>query len=129
MISFPTLRFIVIDEIHTYRGVFGSHVANVLRRLERVTDHYHSHPQFFMTSATIGNAEDLAQKLTGQPATVISEDGAGHGSKNFLIYNPPFSNPDLGIRKSALFEASPPRFLPPAKQSANDRLCPNPKNR
>ena len=58
-----------------------------------------------MTSATIGNAEELAQKLTGHPVTVISEDGAGHGRKNFLIYNPPFSNPDLGIRKSALFEA------------------------
>ncbi len=102
---FSNLGSIVIDEIHTYRGVFGSHVANVLRRLERITKHYHSQPQFFMTSATIGNAEELAQKLTGQPVTVISEDGAGHGRKNFLIYNPPFSNPDLGIRKSALFEA------------------------
>lgn len=102
---FSNLGYIVIDEIHTYRGVFGSHVANVLRRLERVTGHYHSRPQYFMTSATIGNATELAQKLIGQSVTVISEDGAGHGSKNFFIYNPPFSNPDLGIRKSALFEA------------------------
>ena len=96
---FANLRYIVIDEIHTYRGVFGSHVANVLRRLERVTNHYHSRPQFIMTSATIGNAEELAQKLTGLPVTVISEDGAGHGCKNFLIYNPPLSNPDLGNPK------------------------------
>jgi DEAD/DEAH box helicase domain-containing protein len=102
---FANLRYIVIDEIHTYRGVFGSHVANVLRRLDRVTNHYHSHPQYFMTSASIGNAEELAQKLTSLPVSVISEDGAGHGRKNFLIYNPPLSNPDLGIRKSALFEA------------------------
>lgn len=102
---FSNLRYVVIDEIHTYRGVFGSHVANVLRRLERVTTHYHAQPQYFMTSATIGNAEELAQKLIGMPVNVISEDGAGHGRKNFLIYNPPFSNSDLGIRKSALFEA------------------------
>jgi DEAD/DEAH box helicase domain-containing protein len=98
------LRFIVLDEIHTYRGVFGSHVANVLRRLERISKHYQSQPQFFMTSATIGNADELASRLTGKQVTILSEDGSEHGSRKFMIYNPPLSNPDLGIRKSAIME-------------------------
>ncbi len=102
---FSNLNFTVLDEIHTYRGVFGSHVANVLRRLERVTNNYKSRPLYFMTSATIGNAKELAEKLIGQRVTLLSEDGAGQGSKKFFIYNPPLSNPELGIRKSALFEA------------------------
>lgn len=98
------LKFIVIDEIHSYRGVFGSHVANVLRRLERITNHYQSQPQFFMTSATIGNSRELASRLTGKDITVLAEDGAGHGNRKFMIYNPPLSDPDLGIRKSAIME-------------------------
>jgi DEAD/DEAH box helicase domain-containing protein len=101
---FSNLHYVVLDEIHTYRGVFGSHVANVIRRLERVTSNYGSDPQFMMTSATIGNAQDLAEKLIGQNVTLLAEDGAGRGNKRFFIYNPPFSNADLGIRKSALFE-------------------------
>lgn len=99
------LRFVIIDEIHTYRGVFGSHVANVIRRLNRVAAFYSSQPKYYMTSATIGNAGELAQNLTGMQPVVISEDGAGHGEKTFFIYNPPIVNEQLGIRKNALYEA------------------------
>ena len=102
---FGNLRFVVLDEIHTYRGVFGSHVANVLRRLDRVAANYYAHPNYIMTSATIGNAADLAATLINQDVEVINTDGAGHGRKLFYIYNPPITNPELGIRKSALFEA------------------------
>lgn len=96
------LRYIVIDEMHTYRGVFGSHVANVLRRLKRVCAFYGAFPQFIMTSATIGNPRELAEALCESPVTLIDKDGSEHGEKQFIIYNPPMVDRQLGIRKSAL---------------------------
>ncbi len=102
---FEHLRFIVIDELHTYRGVFGSHVANVLRRLQRICAFYGSHPQFICTSATIRNPLELAETLTEQPMQLIDQNGAPRGTKHFLFYNPPVVNQQLNIRKSATLEA------------------------
>lgn len=96
------LRYVVIDEIHTYRGVFGSHVANIIRRLKRIAAFYGAFPQFVLTSATIGNPEELSQKLIEMPVSILKEDGSPHGEKNLLIYNPPLINEQLGIRKSVL---------------------------
>ena len=102
---FRNLRFVVIDEVHTYRGVFGSHVANVIRRLKRVAAFYGASPQFILTSATIGNPKELAEKLTEAPVTLIDEDGSARGERHFLIYNPPIVNEFLGLRASALLES------------------------
>jgi DEAD/DEAH box helicase domain-containing protein len=99
------LKFVVVDEMHTYRGVFGSHVANVIRRLKRICRFYGAFPQFIMTSATIANPAELAGKLIEEPVQVIDRDGAMRGEKNFLIYNPPIVNPELGIRASLLKES------------------------
>jgi DEAD/DEAH box helicase domain-containing protein len=96
------LRYVVIDELHTYRGVFGSHVANVLRRLRRLCRFYGSDPQFICCSATIGNPRELAEALTERPMTLIDTSGAPRGAKYFAIYNPPVVNRQLGIRRSAL---------------------------
>ena len=103
---FQNLKYVVIDELHAYRGVFGSHLANVLRRLKRICRHYGATPQFIMASATIANPGDLAQRLTGEPVTELNESGAPSGEKTFLVYNPPVVNPDLGIRAPYLGEAS-----------------------
>lgn len=102
---FRHLQFVVIDEIHTYRGVFGSHVANVLRRLKRVARFYGSSPQFILTSATIANPVELAERLIEEPVVLVDDDGAGRGARHFLIYNPPVVNRDLGLRRSALLES------------------------
>jgi DEAD/DEAH box helicase domain-containing protein len=102
---FGHLRFVVIDEMHTYRGVFGSHVANVLRRLRRVANFYGAHPQFILTSATIGNPAELAERLIGAPVTLIDADGSARGERHFLIYNPPVIDTALGLRKSAVQES------------------------
>jgi DEAD/DEAH box helicase domain-containing protein len=99
------LRFIVIDEMHSYRGVFGSHVANVFRRLKRVAHFYGSYPQFILTSATIGNPTELAKNLIEQSVELVNQDGAAKGAKHFLVYNPPLVDPDLGIRRSSLQES------------------------
>lgn len=99
---FAGLRYVVIDEMHTYRGVFGSHVANVIRRLKRVTAFYHAYPQFILTSATIGNPEELAEKLIESPAALVDQDGSPHGRRHFLVYNPPLVNEQLGLRASSL---------------------------
>ncbi len=96
------LRYVVIDEAHIYRGVFGSHFANVLRRLKRVCAFYGAFPQFVLTSATIGNPQELAEKLIESPVHLIDKDGSQHGEKQFIIYNPPMVDKQLGIRKSAL---------------------------
>jgi len=101
---FRGLKFIVIDEMHTYRGVFGSHVANVLRRLKRIAAFYGADPQFILTSATIGNPADLAENLVEGPVTLVDEDGSARGERHFLIYNPPVVDPALGLRKSAIME-------------------------
>lgn len=95
---FRNLNFVVIDELHTYRGVFGSHVANVIRRLKRVAAFYGANPQFVLTSATIGNPQELAEKLIEAPVTLIDEDGSSRGERHFLIYNPPIVNESLGLR-------------------------------
>ncbi len=103
---FQNLRYVVIDELHAYRGVFGSHLANVLRRLKRICRHYGASPQFIMASATIANPGDLAQRLTGEPVVELTESGAPTGEKTFMVYNPPVINPELGIRAPYLGEAS-----------------------
>lgn len=101
---FENLQYIVIDEIHTYRGVFGSHMANVLRRLERLCEFYGSHPQYILCSATIQNPVELAQALTGREVTAVTENGAPSGERHFIFYNPPVVNKQLGIRKGCLNE-------------------------
>jgi len=103
---FQNLKYVVIDELHAYRGVFGSHLANVLRRLKRICRHYGATPQFIMASATIANPGDLAQRLTGEPVVELNESGAPTGEKTFMVYNPPVINPELGIRAPYLGEAS-----------------------
>jgi DEAD/DEAH box helicase domain-containing protein len=103
---FQNLRYVVIDELHAYRGVFGSHLANVLRRLRRICRHYGSAPQFIMASATIANPGELATRLIGEPVEEISESGAPTGDKVFVCYNPPVVNPELGIRAPYLGEAA-----------------------
>ncbi len=102
---FENLRFVVIDELHAYRGVFGSHLANVLRRLRRICRHYGSDPVFICSSATIANPRELAERLVEQPFTLVSESGAPRGEKFFLFVNPPVVNQELGIRRSYLSEA------------------------
>ncbi|MFQ5616474.1 MAG: DEAD/DEAH box helicase, partial [Anaerolineales bacterium] len=102
---FPRLQFVVIDEIHIYRGVFGSHVANVLRRLKRIAAFYGASPQFILTSATIANPVELAEKLIEAPVTLIDEDGSARGRQHFLIYNPPIVDEKLGLRRGILQES------------------------
>ena len=97
---FSNLAYIVLDEMHTYRGVFGSHVANVIRRLNRIAKHYGSAPQYILTSATIGNPQQLAETLIDQPVSLIEEDFSARGEKHFLIYNPPVINQTFGLRAS-----------------------------
>lgn len=103
---FENLKYIVIDELHTYRGVFGSHVANVIRRLKRICKFYGSHPIFICTSATIANPKELAEQLTGNPMQLIDDNGAPSGRKHFVFYNPPIVNKPLNIRKSATVEVN-----------------------
>lgn len=98
---FESLRYVVIDEIHSYRGVFGSHVANVLRRLRRICAFYGVTPRFIACSATIGNPREHAEALLGVPVHAITESGAGCGERHVVLWNPPVVNPDLGIRASA----------------------------
>ena len=100
------LRYVVIDEMHTYRGVFGSHVANVLRRLKRLAAFHGGNLQFLLTSATIGNPKELAEKLIEEPVALIENDGSSRGERHFLIYNPPVIDTVLGLRKSAAPEAA-----------------------
>ena len=99
---FEQLRYIVIDETHTYRGIFGSHVANVLRRLLRLCDHYGSKPQIICCSATIGNPKELAETLTGRHMTVVDRNGAPAGEKHIVILNPPVIDQRQGIRPGPL---------------------------
>jgi DEAD/DEAH box helicase domain-containing protein len=101
---FENLQYVVIDELHAYRGVFGSHLANVLRRLQRVCRHYGSNPAFICSSATIANPRELAEGLVEQPFALVSESGAPRGEKWFLFVNPPVVNTQLGIRRSYLAE-------------------------
>jgi DEAD/DEAH box helicase domain-containing protein len=105
-VLFQNLRYVVIDELHAYRGVFGSHLANVIRRLRRLCRHYGSTPQFIMASATIGNPRELAERIVGESVEEITESGAPTGDKLFVCYNPPVVNPELGIRAPYLGEAA-----------------------
>ena len=101
---FSQLKFIVIDEIHTYRGIFGSHFTNVIRRLKRIANFYGSDPQFILTSATVSNVKSFAEKLINDCVEVIDEDGSPQPEKHILFYNPPVINQDLGIRANVLKE-------------------------
>jgi len=125
---FENLRYVVIDELHNYRGVFGSHVANVIRRLLRICEFYGSRPQFICSSATIANPKELAERIRGpehgqhrpmrpehdqaqqmigpRPTTLVDDNGAPQGPKTFIFYNPPVVNKELGLRRSALLEAT-----------------------
>ncbi len=100
---FANLRLVVLDEIHTYRGVFGSHLANLMRRLRRICRLYGSDPRFICTSATIANPAEHARRLIEAPVTLIAEDqdGSPRGARDFILYNPPMVDPSLGIRQSA----------------------------
>jgi DEAD/DEAH box helicase domain-containing protein len=100
------LRFVVVDEAHVYRGVFGSHVGNVLRRLRRLARVYGAEPQFLLASATIANPGELAQALLGVPATVVGDDGAPKAERTIALWNPPLLDAELGLRASPLGEAS-----------------------
>ena len=102
---FEHLRYVVIDELHTYRGLFGSHLANVLRRLKRIAAHYGSRPQFLLTSATIANPRELAEQLIEEPVELVDDNGAPAGPRYFVLYNPPALDASLGIRRSALLAA------------------------
>jgi DEAD/DEAH box helicase domain-containing protein len=102
---FENLKFVVIDELHAYRGVFGSHLSNIMRRLQRVCRHYGSDPIFICSSATIANPRELAEGLTGRSFELIDQSGAPRGEKFFLFVNPPVVNAQLGIRRSYLTES------------------------
>jgi len=103
---FSRLKYVVIDEMHVYRGVFGSHVANVLRRLRRICQFYGARPRFICCSATIANPCQLAQQLIGRPATLIDEDGSPRGERHFILYNPPLVDPAQFVRRSVILEAT-----------------------
>ncbi|MFB5663096.1 DEAD/DEAH box helicase [Alteribacillus sp. HJP-4] len=103
---FENLKYIIVDELHTYRGVFGSHVANVIRRLKRIAAYYGSSPVFISTSATIANPQELAETLTGETFQLINNNGSPSGRKHFVFYNPPLVNESLNVRKGATSEVN-----------------------
>ena len=102
---FGGLRFVVIDELHIYRGVFGSHLANVIRRLKRIAAFYGARPRFVCCSATIGNPLELARRIIEEDAVLIDRNGAPAGERHFLLYNPPLLDAEQGIRRSVVSEA------------------------
>lgn len=102
---FENVRYIIIDELHAYRGVFGSHVANVIRRLKRICRFYGSNPQFLCASATIRNPREHAERLIGEPVVLNDDNGAPSGEKHLIFYNPPVVNKQLGIRRSSVLES------------------------
>ncbi|MHC4934046.1 MAG: DEAD/DEAH box helicase, partial [Planctomycetota bacterium] len=101
---FQGLRYVVVDELHAYRGVFGSHVANIFRRLRRIARHYGADPTFVTCSATIRNPAQHAENLLGVPTELVDRSGAPKGERHFVLYNPPVVNADLGLRANALEE-------------------------
>lgn len=103
---FSRLAYVIIDEVHIYRGVFGSHTANLFRRLKRITAVYGIKPQFIFTSATLANARELAETLIEEPVVLIDKDGSPKGERHFYICNPPVIEPALGIRRSSTQEIS-----------------------
>lgn len=102
---FENLKYIVVDELHQYRGIFGSHVANVIRRLLRICRYYGSSPQFIFCSATIANPQELAERLLGEDVALVDNNGAPRGAKYVVLYNPPLVNRQLGLRRSSLLTA------------------------
>lgn len=102
---FENLETVVIDELHEYRGIFGSHVANVIRRLRRICQFYGSNPKFICCSATVANPGEMAERLVGERFTVVDDNGAPRGEKVLIFYNPPVVNKELGIRASSVKEA------------------------
>ena len=103
---FANLRWVVIDEAHTYRGVFGSNVANVIRRLRRIAAAYGSEPRFILATATIANPGELAERLVGSPLQLVDQDGAPRSKREIDVWNPPLVNPATGARRSSLAEAA-----------------------
>ena len=103
---FQDLQYVVVDELHQYRGIFGSNVAMVLRRLARISAHYGSRPQFIGASATIANPGELAEAVTGRPCETLDADGSPRGPRLFVLWNPPPFGPDALARKSANMEAT-----------------------
>ncbi len=99
------LRYVVIDEIHTYRGVFGSHMTNLIRRLRRIARFYGADPQFVCCSATIGNPKELTERVVERSVTLLDENGAPSGEKHFILYNPPLVDAVQGIRRGVVHEA------------------------
>jgi len=115
------LRYVVVDEAHVYRGVFGSHVGNVLRRLRRAAAMYGADPRFVLTSATIANPAELAYSLLGVEATVVGSDAAPKAERTILLWNPPLLDEELGVRASALGDAS--RLLATFAQRRLRTIC------
>src|SRR3954465_14431513 len=115
------LAYVIVDEAHVYRGVFGSHVGNVLRRLRRLARVYGAEPQFLLASATIANPGDLARGLIGAEATVIGDDGAPRAERTVALWNPPLTDEEAGLRASALGEAS--RLMADLVQRGLRTLC------
>jgi DEAD/DEAH box helicase domain-containing protein len=115
------LRYVVVDEAHVYRGVFGSHVANVLRRLRRLARVYGAEPQFLLASATIANPGELAQRVLGVEATVVDGDAAPKAERTIALWNPPLTDEELGLRASALGEAA--RLLAALVERGVRTLC------
>ncbi|MDR2780066.1 MAG: DEAD/DEAH box helicase, partial [Synergistaceae bacterium] len=103
---FENLKYIVVDELHTYKGIYGSHLALILRRLLRICEFYGSHPSFICCSATIANPSALASELTGRNVELVSENGAPSGEKHIIFFNPPVVNSQLGIRESSLMASA-----------------------
>lgn len=102
---FENLKYIVIDELHNYRGIFGSHLANIIRRLKRIANFYGSSPQFILCTATIANPKEMSEKTIEEPVSIITDNGSPHGEKYFIFYNPPVVNKFLGIRRSYVNES------------------------
>lgn len=102
---FKNLQFIVIDELHNYRGIFGSHLGNILRRLKRIAAFYGSSPCYILCSATIANPKEIAEKIIEEPVTLVDKNGAPSGEKFFIFYNPPVVNKSLGIRRPYVNES------------------------
>jgi DEAD/DEAH box helicase domain-containing protein len=101
---FANLKYVIIDEVHIYRGVFGSHLGNVIRRLKRIASFYGSNPVFICTSATLSNAREFTERLLESAVTLFDQDASPHGRRYFHIINPPMINKELGIRKSSMIE-------------------------
>jgi len=102
---FENLKYVVIDELHNYRGIFGSHLANILRRLKRIASFYGSSPQFILCTATIANPLEMAERMTEESVILVDDNGAPRGEKYFIFFNPPVVNRHLGIRRSYVNES------------------------